>query len=328
MQRITIYAVAQACGVSASTVSRAFSRPEVVKPDVREKIIATARRLGYHTNRNARSLATGRTGTIGLLVTDITNPYFPPLVRAVQRAAESADATVVLVDAEENAAAEAPLVQRLQAQVDGFIVASPRSDTALREAMRDIPVVVVNRRFRGFPSVTCDTGPALQAAGDHLVSRGHRQVGLIRGLSASWSARQRASAVTSWAARSGVQLTDFGPHDATFDGGLVAARRVLESECTAVFAFDDLMACGVVAGLAQAGEQVPRDRALVGCDDVLLARTVTPALTTVAHPVDEIGRIAVELLGRRIAGEAVDSATLEGKLVLRASTDAAATVHR
>jgi DNA-binding LacI/PurR family transcriptional regulator len=322
MKRVTIYAIARACGVSASTVSRALSRPDVVRAEVREQILATARELGYQTNRNARSLATGRTGTIGLLVTDITNPYFPPLIRAIQQAADAVDASIVLVDSEESATTERRLIEKFKGRVDGLLIASPRSGAVLQEKLADLPAVLINRQIRGIPSVICDVTTALQQAGDQVHARGHRRIASIRGPSASWSARQRAEAIADWATRAGVELVDLGARPASFEGGLAAAEAVLDTSCTAVFAFDDLVACGVIAGLARAGEQVPRDRVLIGCDDVLLARTVTPNLTTVATPVTEIGRTAVELLGRRIAGEPVTDVRLTGELVLRDSTAA------
>lgn len=322
MQRVTIYAIARACDVSASTVSRAFSRPEVVRPEVRERILATARELGYRTNRSARSLATGRTGTIGLLVTDITNPFFPPVIRAIQQAADDVDASVILVDSEESTEAELRLIDKLEGQVDGLLIASPRSDASLRDALGEIPAVLINRRIDGLPSVVCDVGPALQQAGDRLLAAGHRTIGMIRGPAASWAAEQRAAAITGWADRAGIDLVDLGEQPASYQGGLAAAEMIIDSPCTAVFAFDDLMACGVIAGLARAGERVPTNRALVGCDDVLLARTVTPSLTTVASPVAELGRAAVDLLVRRIGGEESEDVRLEGELVLRESTEA------
>jgi LacI family transcriptional regulator len=320
MRRATIYSVAQACGVSAATVSRAFSRPDVVKADVRERILATAKELGYRTNRAARGLATGRTGMIGLLLPDITNPFFPPLVRAIQQAAADLDASVLLVDAEERPAAEAQLVERLKDQVDGMVIASPRSATVLRDA-GELPAVVLNRRFRGASTVVCDNTTALREAGRHLEQFGHRRVALLRGPAASWAARQRATAVRSWAkAARKVTLTDLGPYPATFEGGRDAAAALLGTKCTAAFAFDDLMACGVLSGLAEAGVEVPAGRSVVGCDDVLLARTVTPNLTTVTAPVDELGRTAVEMLQQRIAGEPAEEVRLDGELVIRGST--------
>ena len=320
MKRATIYSIAQACGVSASTVSRAFSRPHVVKPEVRERIHATAREIGYQPNKAARELITGRTGVIGLLVPDITNPFFPPLIRAIQQAAAVLDSSVLLVDAEERPAAEPELARRLWGQVDGLLMASPRSSSALKEATGGLPAVVINRRIRGLPAVICDNTRALRSAGRHLEELGHRRVALIRGPSASWAARQRADAVHAWARDRGVDLVDLGPFAATFDGGLAAAAALLGTPCTAVFAFDDLVACGVLAGLAEAGVPVPGERSVIGCDDVLLARTVTPQLTTVTAPVERLGHAAVEMLRRHGGGDSTEELRLDGELVVRAST--------
>lgn len=320
-KRVTIYSIAEECGVSASTVSRAFTRPEIVNDEVREQIYAVARRLGYQPNKAARGLATGRAGMVGLLVPDITNPFFPPLVRSIQQAASVADWSVLLVDADEVAAEETELVEQVKSQVDGLIVASPRSsDDDLEVMLKDVPAVVVNRVVGGKPSIVCDNTIALTDAGRHLHDLGHRCFALLRGPEASWAARQRAQAIRQWATSAEVELIELGDFAASYDGGLEAAAAFLRTDATAAFAFDDLMACGVLAGLAEAGNAVPEDRSLVGCDDVLLARTVTPSLTTVTAPVDALGRTAIELLRETIGGEAPRAVRLDGELTLRSST--------
>ncbi|WP_026876022.1 LacI family DNA-binding transcriptional regulator [Jiangella gansuensis] len=320
-KRVTIYSIARECGVSASTVSRAFTRPEIVNDDVREKIHAVARRLGYQPNKAARGLATGRAGMIGLLVPDITNPFFPPLVRSIQQAASVADWSVLLVDADEVAAEETELVEQVRSQVDGLIVASPRStDADLETTLGDIPTVVINRVVPGRPSVVCDNTTALTAAGQHLRELGHRRFALLKGPEASWAARQRSEAIRQWAADAEVDLVESGDFAASYDGGREASRAFLDSDATAAFAFDDLMACGVLAGLVEAGSSVPDDRSLVGCDDVLLARTVTPSLTTVTAPVGALGAAAIDLLREAIGGEPARELRLDGTLTLRAST--------
>ncbi len=322
-KRVTIYSIAQECGVSASTVSRAFTRPDIVNDDVRERIHAVAKRLGYQPNKAARGLATGRAGMVGLLVPDITNPFFPPLVRAIQQAASVQDWSVLLLDADEVADEETELVEQVRAQVDGLIVASPRSpDADLEDTLGDLPAVVVNRVVAGRPSVVCDNSAALTAAGQHLHQLGHRRFALLRGPEASWAARQRAEAIRGWALAAGVELVELGDFAASYEGGREAAPALLGSDATAAFAFDDLMACGVLAGLAEAGRSVPDDHSLVGCDDVLLAQTVTPSLTTVTAPVGELGTTAIELLHAAMRGEDARQVRLDGTLTLRASTGA------
>lgn len=323
MGRATIYSIAERCGVSASTVSRAFSRPELVNAEVRARVLVAARELDYRPSHAARGLVTGRTEMIGLLVPDITNPFFPPLVRAVQSAATRIGSSVLLIDAEESAAAEIRLVERLRGRVDGVLVASPRAAaTALRAAASDLPCVLLNRVLRDLPSVVCDNGAALFDAGEHLYRLGHRSVASLAGPGASWAAGQRAQAVRRWATGRGVRLVELGPFRATFDGGRRAGAALLDTDATAAFAFDDLVACGVVAELADRGVRVPAGRSLVGCDDVLLARTLTPALSTVAAPVAELARSAVDLLDRRLGapdGE-IRHVRLPGVFVPRGST--------
>lgn len=323
VQRVTIYSVARACGVSSSTVSRAFTRPDLVKTSVRELILQTAAEMGYRPNRSARATATGKTAMIGLVVPDITNPFMPPLVRAVQRAADEIDCSVFLVDAEESKAAEAQLISQLQGQVDGLILASPRANSAaLRKAIEELPCVMINRVIRGFSSVICDNGAALARIGNQLAKLGHRTVGLLAGPAASWAAKQRTRAVRTWADESGTNLIELGPFDASFDGGRRAGAALLETVATAAFAFDDVMACGVLAELAYRGVDVPGERSVVGCDDVLLAQMVTPSLTTVTAPVAQLGRAAIDLLSARIdlPDATAQTLSLDGEPAIREST--------
>ncbi len=326
MKQATIYSIAEALGISASTVSRAFSRPDLVKESVREQVLTTARELGYAPNRAARGLATGRTGLYGLMVPDITNPFFPPFVRAVQHAAGERDTEILLIDSERSTAAEEDLVQRIRPQVDGLIVASPRLPSArLKEMLAGIPSIVVNRAVRGLPNVVCDNSAALGEAADHLYGLGHRRFALMRGPAAAWAATRRAEAIRSWAAaHPDVELVELGPFEAQFTDGRSAAGQIVDSQATAVFAFDDLMAAGVIAGLNDHGENVPRDRSIVGCDDVLLARTMTPSLTTVTAPLTELGHEAVEMLRAVLAGERPRDVTLTGALAVRGTVAAAA----
>ncbi|UFU06891.1 LacI family DNA-binding transcriptional regulator [Ruania halotolerans] len=321
--KATIYSIARELDISASTVSRAFSRPDMVNAKVRERILATAQAQGYELNRAARGLATGRTGLIGLVVLDITNPFFPPLVRAVERAASESDASVMLLDAESGGQKAADQLKRLSAQVDGLIVASPRLATKdLQAAVGSTPTVLVNRSVRGIPSVTCDNSAALREAGDHLVELGHRRILLLRGPAGSWAASQRTNAVRSWAQQTSadVELVELGPVEATYEAGWYAAEAIATSGATAIMAFDDYLACGVVGGLAEQGLSVPDDRSIIGCDDVLLARTLTPQLSTVTAPFEELGARAVTMLSEVSAGGAPGNQKLSGVYASRGTT--------
>lgn len=321
-QAATIYSLARELGVHPSTVSRAFSRPELVKKSVRERVLARAAEVDYRPNRAARGLITGRSGMIGLIVPDIENPFFPPLVRAIQNAASRSDLNVMMIDSEEHSSSELDLISRLKGQVDGMILASPRSSMRkITATIGDLPLVVINRSAADVSSASIDNTDALREAGDHLVAQGHNAMALLRGPSTSWAARRRSQAVVTWAQQRGVELLQLGPFPSSFDGGLQAAAHMMRCGATAAFAFDDVMACGVVAGLSEHGVAVPDDVSLVGCDDVLLARMLTPALTTVTAPVTELGTTSVELLEARLQGDLkVRSVTLKGTLTIRAST--------
>lgn len=319
----TIYSIASELGISASTVSRAFSRPNMVNDAVRERIMAAAAAQGYELNRAARGLATGKTGLIGLVVLDITNPFFPPLVRAIEQAASATDASVLLVDADSGGSDAAEQVRRLSSQVDGLIVASPRLPrAALKESVGDTPTVLVNRAERGFTSVVCDNSEALRAAANHLVSLGHRRILLLQGPDGSWAAQQRTAAVRAWAAdaRGGIEVVELGPTEATFEAGWDAASDIAAQNVTAVMAFDDLVACGVVGGLTNLGLNVPGDVGVIGCDDVLLARTLTPQLSTVTVDFDELGERAVALLSDVASGRKPRNATVGGVFAPRGTT--------
>lgn len=319
MTKVTIYSIAEELGVSASTVSRALSRPELVKDDVRSRILEAADRLGFQPNRAARRLATGSTGAIGLLVPDITNPYFPPLIRSIQSAA--VDRTVILIDADGDATAEAGLIRRLKTQVDGILLASPlASDAELKDAVGSTPTVVLNREVAELSAVIGDVTSALQTAGDHLLDLGHRHIALLSGTVGSWAAQQRREAIQAWAAGTDATLTELGPFDASYEGGRSAATALLATTATAAFAFDDLTACGVIAGLADSGCRVPEDRSVVGCDDVLLASVLTPTLSTVSTPDDEIGRLALDVLVQMMNHDEPRTTRLNGAFVPRQST--------
>lgn len=298
MRRATIYSIAQECGVSASTVSRAFSRPDAVRDEVRERIQQVALRMNYEPHITARRLVTGRNNMLGALVPDITNPFFPQLMRAIQSAAETHGSGVLLIDSGETATNEARLIAQVRTQVDGLLIASPRSQAAgLHTARQGLPCVVINRVLRGVPAVVVDDTQSLAEAGAHLKELGHRQVALLSGPAASWAGQHRDRLIKGMAQRLGLELMHIGSFPASFEGGRQAATRLMRTRATATFAFDDAMACGVLAELLRAGRNVPGDMSIVGCDDVLLARMVTPALTTITAPVTDVGYRAVELLG-------------------------------
>lgn len=316
---ITLADVAAEAGVHAATVSRALSRPDLVNRTTRDRVEQAAERLGYVPNRAARQLAGGSTAALAVLVPDVANPYFAAVVQAAQRHAAAVGTLVLLVDTAGRAATEIDALRSLAPSIDGALACSPSAPTGrLREAAGGRPVVLVNRRARGLASVVVDQAAVATLAVDHLRALGHHRIGVVRGPASYWSSAQRARALA------GPGLVGLGPVEPTFAGGATALAHLLarpgRARVTAVAAFNDVQALGLLAAAADAGLAVPGDLSVTGSDGVPLAAMATPSLTTVAAPLDALGAAAVDAVRALAAGEAVTTRTLAPHLVVGAST--------
>ncbi|MEV4393752.1 LacI family DNA-binding transcriptional regulator [Nonomuraea sp. NPDC049607] len=311
---VTIRDVARASGVHVSTVSRTFSAPHMVNAATRTRVLTVAEELGYRPNRAARALTTGRTHNLGLIVADIANPFFPPLIKAAHAAARQRDYHLFVADTDEEPAAEEELIQAFSKQVDGVVLCSPRSSNkALERLAERVPFVVINRRLRGAATVLMDVGHGARMAVEHLAVLGHRRVALLSGPAGSWTSGEIRTAAERVA---GVDLVVIGPNAPTERGGLAAASAVREAGVTGVLAYNDLMAIGLIEGLGELGLSVPEDVSVVGIDDIVPGRLNRPKLTTVAMPTAAAGRLAVDLLIQEVSA----TTSLETRLVLREST--------
>jgi LacI family transcriptional regulator len=318
---VTIKEVARVAGVSTATVTRALSHPEVVRPATRERVREVAASLGYHPNRAARGLITGRTGNLGLLVPDLANPFFPSIVKGVQGRAHEADHAVFLADTDEDPAAEAGLVRKLAKQVDGIVLCSPRmAEPELRALAAEVPTVLVYRRIAGVPSVTAEFLDGMRQAVSHLVALGHQRIAYVAGPRRSWANRERVRSLRAVARKSGVELCEMGNVAPQFHGGVSIADRVLATEVTAVIAYNDLVALGLLHRFAARGVAVPDDLSVLGFDDIPLAEMVHPALTTVALPKEEAGQAGVDLLLRLLDSHQEVRRELPTHLMVRGST--------
>lgn len=309
--RVTIADVAKSAGVATSTVSRALSRPGRVSEPLRQKIVAIANELGYYPSPQARSLKSGRTHNVALLIPDITNPFFFGLVRATQAQARARGYLQFVVNTEESAGVEAAYLAELGKSVDGVILAASRlSDDELASASRTLPIVTINRDIPNVPSVIIDTPAAMVQALDHLVSLGHTSIAYLSGPESSWSSRKRWSALQQAARTRAVHLRDLGPFAPTVQAGAAAADATLATETTACICFNDLLAIGVLQRLGERGVRVPQDMSVMGCDDIFGADFCNPPLTTFSAPLDQAGRLATDMLmslvqdlwGGRLAG--------------------------
>lgn len=325
----TIHDVALRCGVAASTVSRAFTHPARVNAATRERILATAAEMGYRPSPIARALPSGRTTTLALLVPDITNPFFFGIIRAAERQAAAAGYTLVLADTNESADAEAASVANLTRAVDGFVLTSSRLPAAaLREAREQVPLVVVNRNVPGIPSVVIEATDGMRQVAEHLASLGHRHIVYVAGPRTSWSDGRRWKALQTTARRLGLAVSRVGPFAPTLEAGAPAADAALLEDATAIITFNDLLAIGVLRRLAARGIPVPDRISVVGCDDSFGSDFCHPPLTTLAAPVEDAGRAAVDLLlaALRTGPEPVERpVVLPSQLKIRDSTAAVLT---
>ncbi|GAB7192685.1 LacI family DNA-binding transcriptional regulator [Kineococcus sp. NUM-3379] len=325
---VTVRDVARAAGVSASTVSRSLSAPDVVSDETRTRVLAVARELGYRPNRAARGLITGRTGNLGLVVPDLENPFFASVTKGVQSRARATGHAVFVADSDEDAAQEVDLVHNLAKQVDGIVLCSPRaSDAEIEDMAAECPLVLVNRRSGGIPSVTVDDSDGVRQTVDHLRALGHRRIAYVAGPRTSWSGRERLAALeVATAVHPDTEVVRLGHFAPNFSGGVAAADLAIASGVTAVLAYNDLVALGVCSRLAKRGVAVPERMSVVGFDDIPLAELAPPGLTTVALPRVGEGRAGVEMLiglvdgGVRAPRGAGTSVQLPVGLVVRGTT--------
>lgn len=319
----TIWDVARAAGVDISTVSRAFSNPGIVRAETRERVLAAAESLNYVPNRAARGLATGRMHALGLIVADIANPFFPPLIKSAQAAALKLEYGVYIADTDEDPNIEQRLVRNLEKQVDGLILASPRmSQRQIAAVRREISLVVVNRKVAGVPTVLMDVEAGTQSAIAHLADLGHRELCLLTGPAASWTSGRIAARAAQACKAAGLTLHVSGPNAPTREGGAAAARAVLHTGATAVLGYNDLVCIGLINELREMSIGVPHQISVVGFDDCGPASYAHPGITSVAMPSAFAGRVAVDMLIQLLAADSTESMTtmLPTRLTVRSST--------
>ncbi|MFB6846617.1 LacI family DNA-binding transcriptional regulator [Streptomyces sp. NPDC056373] len=322
--------MAKAAGVSPSTVSRALTPDGTVSAVTRERVQAAADRLGYQPNRAARGLITGRTGHLGVIVPDLLNPFFADICKGVQARARGLGHAVFVSDAERDEGLELDAIRTMTPEVDGIVLCAPHlSSEELRSLDRvtDKPIVLLHRTEPGFPSVTADMVEGMTDALTHLHALGHRRIAYVGGPRSTWTAHERAAGIQAMAATCGdieiVQVGSVAPH---FDGGVTgAADVVLASGASAVVAFDDIVAFGLISRFTARGVRVPDEMSVVGCEDIALAGMAAPPLTTVHVPKAHAARAAVDLLFRILGTPAEEGApppqrVLPTHLVVRGST--------
>ncbi|MFN8620358.1 MAG: LacI family DNA-binding transcriptional regulator [Chloroflexota bacterium] len=333
----TIQDVALRAGVSTATVSRLLAGIGTPRPGTAAAVLRAVEELGYRPSGVARSLRIRRTGTLGLIVTDIQNPFFPELVQAADQAARANGCSILLGSAayDEHRAMHY-LDLMVERRVDGLIIASSQVSEASWDWLirSPVPIVVVNAEPAGRPVmvVTSDNAGAMGLAVRHLVDLGHRRIAFVRGPLGDPPSEARLTGFREACEGAGLDpaATPVLDGDARFEGGVGAVERLLAdgAPVTAVVAHNDLTAIGAIHALRAAGHEVPRDVSVVGCDDIAAASWVSPPLTTLGQVKAEMGRLAVERLIAAIgAGEtrvAPETIRLPMTLVVRGTTGPAA----
>ena len=319
---MTIRDVATRAGVSPATVSRVFSQPETVAPGTRQRVLTAAEELRYAPNPVARSLARRRTGNLGIVVPDIANSFSAMIIKAAQQEARHAEYALFVTASEELVDDEERQARALAPQVDGLLLTSPlASDACLRELADIVPVVVTNRILDDVPAVLTASAQATGHAVEHLHALGHRKVAYLAGPD-GYSNDSRTSGLKAACARLGLEPVVLGPFPARFSSGVRAADLVLAAGVTAVVAFNDDIAAGLLTRFADRGVRVPEHISVVGHDDTALAEMVTPRLTTVHIPAAAAGATATQLLIRYVRGDdsGVRRYELPSELIVRGST--------
>lgn len=293
----TIRDVARASGVSIATVSRALAGSTIVAASTRERVRRAAEDLGYQPNRAARQLVTGRGQSIGLVLPDLQNSFYSSVAKGMQRRVRAGGLSAIIADTDEDPQAEREVLDQLAAVVDRLVLASPRvSDGDLEDLAGRCAVVLINREVPGLASVVGDNADGIRQSMTHLLALGHRRIGYAGGPTTSWSDSRRRAGLAGLELTGGVQLSDLGSFRASQAGGVAAADLAIAAGVTAVVAFNDQLALGVLGRLAERGVRVPEQMSVVGFDDVPVARLLAPPLTTVAVPAIEIGERAASLL--------------------------------
>jgi DNA-binding LacI/PurR family transcriptional regulator len=328
--RVTIRDVAQHAGVSQPTASLVLGRhPRArVAPATRERVLAAAAELGYRPNVVAQSLARGRSFALGVIVPDLRNPFFADVVAGAERVASAAGYALLLCGDGERPV-ETHLETLLRRQIDGVILDAANAASLDRQALAGVNVVLVDEPSHHWPGVASDASGAGRAAAEHLLALGHRRLAFVGPSVDLHGFRMRERGFVQALRAAGVPLPSrwLRRAPATAAGGRDAMRALLADRPrpTAVFCANDLLAIGALKAAAEGGVRVPTELSLVGCDDIELARLVTPELTTITVPARELGARAARLLLQQLAGELprVSAAPLPVKLVRRGTTAAA-----
>jgi len=297
----TIKEVARKAGVSIATVSYVTNGLRKLSPETERRVRKAAKELGYSPNRAARSLVAGRSSFVGLVVPDISNPFFPEITRAFQEAAIASGLDAIVMNTDYDAERTRHLIERLVSlQVAGAAFLTSQADSAIKQALarRGIPAVYLDFGGPGrrISNIAVDYARGMVEAIDHLLALGHRRIALIGGPAHGAAAQNRKMAFLEKTAASDLETWTVDS-DFSVQGGYSSCAGLLNAaNPTAIVAANDLMAIGAMRCAFDRQMRVPADLSLIGFDDITFAQYTQPSLTTVVVPRAEIGKIALQSL--------------------------------
>jgi DNA-binding LacI/PurR family transcriptional regulator len=319
--------VAHEAGVSRALVSLVMRSQPNVSAERRHRVQEAAARLGYRPNAMARSLASRRSKTVGVILDDLRNPFFAEIAGGVEELASELGYQLLLGAGGRQARRErASLAALLEYRVDGIILVSPRMRAAdIAAAAAEAPLVMVGRQVRGIDAdfVLIDEAHGTELVLGHLVELGHERIAHVDGGNGAGGPQRRAAYVRGMKAHRLGRHVRVIPGDFTEEAGVAAATALLaEPELpSAIFAANDMIAAGLLGGFDRAGVEVPAEVSIVGYDNISIAHLAHVSLTTVDQPRTEMGRLALELLLDRIDNRRPSAVRLlEPGLVVRSTT--------
>lgn len=331
--KYTMRDVARLAGVSTSTVSAVINESVVVSPKRKERVLAAMSALDYQPDAIARSLKTGRSNAIGVIVPDITNTFYPEVVRAVEVAAQAAGYSVLLCDSSEDRTIEERHLSALfSRRVDGVILACCVNSRANElVARRNIPAIFIDRLppSRSVNSVCTDNVAAGQMAADHLIGLGHSRIGMLVGHMGLSPHHDRLEGFRKAMQEAHLPIIDeyLIVGNVQVEDGIEASHRLLglPTPPTAILASNNKLLLGVLQAVEERGLFIPKDLSVLGFDDNLWNKHFSPGLTAIAQPTGEIGRSSFELLHQMIQNPPEDDAApmhvlIPAELKIRNST--------
>lgn len=313
------------------TVSRAINNKPGLSEDLRQRVLALADELGFQPNQTARGLVTRQSLSIGLMVPDITNPFFSHIVRGVEEGAYDSGYSVYLLNTAENVNREqAALRSMIQKDIDGAILCSPRSSSAeIESTIRQFPAVVLINRELSAPmpnavTVNINDQRGALTATQYFIDSGRRTLAYVAGPVHSVSSQRRFEGFRQALRQAGLPFDgDMVEHcTPNTEEGRLATTRLLQRapDVDAIFAFNDLVAVGVMQACQEAGRSIPDDVAVIGADDIPLATIIRPRLSTLKVNLAHVGRLSLRTLLEIASGEGSPASyQIEPELILRDS---------